>query len=107
VSQREVAGGAGGALKVGRFLNYPSRQSNNNLLLSVYQAGVSSSLQEQRDRCSADGYLYTAARVGATAVAAPAVSVVLLVMNESQPGAKYLGPTLMAPADLSATACMA
>jgi hypothetical protein len=33
-----LAGGAGGALKMGRFLSYPSRQSNNNLLLSVYNA---------------------------------------------------------------------
>ena len=31
-----LAGGAGGALKMGRFLNYPARQKNNNLLLTLY-----------------------------------------------------------------------
>ncbi|MDZ4697889.1 MAG: DUF1552 domain-containing protein [Deltaproteobacteria bacterium] len=31
-----LAGGAGGALKMGRFLKSPPRTSNNNLLLSIY-----------------------------------------------------------------------
>ncbi|MBC7661816.1 MAG: DUF1552 domain-containing protein [Chitinophagaceae bacterium] len=39
-----LAGGNGGALKMGRFLNYNSqKQSNNNLLLSVYNAVTDSS----------------------------------------------------------------
>ncbi len=33
-----LAGGAGGALQMGRFLDYPERQQSNQLLLSVYNA---------------------------------------------------------------------
>jgi hypothetical protein len=31
-----LAGGAGGALQMGRFLNYPNRHNSNDLLLSIY-----------------------------------------------------------------------